>query len=56
MKVLYVRDIFQKAKNGEKVKLLGWIKGKRTMGRVTFLDITDSTGNIQCILDLHYSY
>lgn len=35
---------------GEKVKLNGWVSSYRKMGKVTFLDLRDRTGEVQCVI------
>ena len=34
---------------GEKVKLMGWIDTKRDHGKITFIDLRDVSGIIQCV-------
>ncbi|MDR2385739.1 MAG: hypothetical protein LBD80_08820 [Tannerella sp.] len=36
---------------GQKVVLSGWVKSKRESKQIIFLDLCDSTGNIQLILE-----
>ncbi len=51
MKTLYVRDLLRGSKReGTAVTLLGWIKARRDMGQLVFLDICDSTGAIQVVV------
>ena len=49
MKTLYNSDINALKANTE-VLLKGWVKSKRRHGNVLFLDLADSTGDIQCIV------
>lgn len=51
MKTIYVRHILGKIPLESEVTLWGWVKSRRKHKGVTFLDITDSTGTIQTVLD-----
>lgn len=51
MKTLYVKDLLRGSKReGSTVTLLGWVKSRRDMGQLVFLDICDSTGTIQVVV------
>ena len=45
---LYISDIA--AHDGEEVTLRGWLYGKRSSGKLHFLQVRDGTGVIQCVL------
>ncbi len=47
-KHVYVSDIA--AHEGEEVLLRGWLYGKRSSGKLHFLQVRDGTGIIQCIV------
>lgn len=51
MKTLYIKDIFAKEKIGNEVELLGWLRLKRNIGGIIFLDVVDSTGTIVAKVD-----
>jgi len=36
---------------GEKIKIYGWIKNKREMGAITFMDLRDRTGILQIVFE-----
>jgi len=42
-----VRQTLEKV--GSEVKLLGWVDTKRDHGKITFIDLRDYTGKIQCV-------
>jgi asparaginyl-tRNA synthetase len=45
---IYIHDIA--AHDGEEVTLRGWLYGKRSSGKLHFLQVRDGTGVIQCVL------
>lgn len=49
----YVRDLLDQVATPDEssVELMGWIKARRQHGNVTFIDVTDSTGTIQVVLN-----
>src|SRR5437879_1847274 len=50
MKELYVKDIV-KIDKGQPVEISGWIASKREHGSMLFLDLVDSTGNVQVVIN-----
>lgn len=51
MKKIYVQDIKEKIALGTSVTLFGWARNKRDHGSIIFIDVCDSTGTIQAIVD-----
>ena len=51
MKELFVIDLKNKVSLNNKVILLGWVRAKRMHGKVIFLDVCDSTGCIQAVVE-----
>ena len=45
---VYIRDIA--AEDGREAVLRGWLYGKRSSGKLHFLQVRDGTGLIQCVL------
>src|SRR3989454_8958528 len=45
---VYIRDIA--AEDGREALLRGWLYGKRSSGKLHFLQVRDGTGLIQCVL------
>ena len=43
----HIQNVFEKAKDGEKVVLQGWLYDKRSLGKIRFLVLRDLTGRIQ---------
>lgn len=50
MKVMFVRDLLAMPVGAE-IVLLGWVKSKRESKGINFLDIVDSTGCIQAVVE-----
>ena len=50
MKTLYVKDLCSRPL-GSSVELYGWLAGRRNLGGVLFLDLADSTGTAQVIIE-----
>ena len=42
-----IKDTVNKV--GEKIKLQGWVDSIRDHGKITFIDLRDRSGKIQCI-------
>jgi asparaginyl-tRNA synthetase len=51
MKTTYAVDLLHSPPEGSTVTLYGWVKTRRRHNRVVFLDITDSTGTVQCVVE-----
>ncbi|MCB9807643.1 hypothetical protein H6770_00105 [Candidatus Peribacteria bacterium] len=49
MKKIFVRDL-DHVPEGTAVTLLGWLKAKRNLGGLLFVDLCDSTGSIQIVV------
>src|SRR5947207_15066436 len=47
-KHVYVNDIA--THEGEEVLLRGWLAGRRSSGKLHFLQVRDGTGTIQCVI------
>jgi asparaginyl-tRNA synthetase len=48
MSHVYIHDISQHAE--QEVELRGWLYGKRSSGKLHFLQVRDGTGTIQCVV------
>lgn len=51
MKKVYVADLLNRTLNGKQIELYGWVKARRRHNHVVFLDVCDSTGTIQSVVD-----
>lgn len=51
MKKVYAVDLLNRTSSGAQVELYGWVKSRRRHNHVVFLDICDSTGTIQNVID-----
>lgn len=50
MKTTYVKDLLRsRRREGSEVELLCWVKARRDQGGIVFLDLCDSTGQIQAV-------
>ncbi len=50
MKEEYAIDLLNDV-SGKQVDFYGWVKARRRHNKVVFLDVADSTGTIQCVID-----
>lgn len=50
MKKVYAADLLHNPPGGMTIVFYGWVKARRQHKRVVFLDITDSTGTVQCVV------
>ncbi len=51
MKRVYAVDLLKHIPNSSRVEFYGWVKTRRGHSRVVFLDIADSTGTVQCVIE-----
>ena len=51
MKTTYAVDLLHKLQEGASVVFYGWVKARRRHNHVVFLDVTDSTGSVQCVIE-----
>lgn len=50
MKTLFIRDLWSSAPDNE-ITLHCWVKTRRNLGQIIFLDLVDSTGAIQAVVN-----
>nr|WP_307923597.1 OB-fold nucleic acid binding domain-containing protein [Mycoplasmopsis bovis] len=52
MKSKYIKNGLLTKKNlGEKIALYGWVSNKRRFGPLTFIDLRDRYGIVQCVFE-----
>ncbi|MGD9819719.1 MAG: OB-fold nucleic acid binding domain-containing protein, partial [Desulfomonilaceae bacterium] len=51
MKKVYVADLLNRTSGGTQVELYGWVKARRRHNHVVFLDVCDSTGTVQSVVN-----
>lgn len=51
MKKIYAVDLLNHTSSGTQVELCGWVKARRRHNHVIFLDVCDSTGTVQGVID-----
>jgi asparaginyl-tRNA synthetase len=51
MKNVFVSNLLGMSPVGQSVELYGWLINRRMNGKVTFLDVGDSTGHIQAVIE-----
>jgi len=51
MKKVYAVDLLNRIPSGTRVEFYGWVKAHRRQSHVVFLDVCDSTGTIQGVVD-----
>jgi asparaginyl-tRNA synthetase len=51
MKTVHAIDVITASAGNNTIELYGWVKAIRRHGCVIFLDITDSTGTVQCVIE-----
>jgi len=52
MKKVYVADLLHSPPGGTSIVLYGWVKARRQHRRIVFLDVADSTGTVQCVVEI----
>lgn len=52
MKTTYAVDLLHSPPEGATIVFYGWVKARRRHNRVVFLDIADSTGSVQCVVEV----
>ncbi|MED5271969.1 MAG: asparagine--tRNA ligase [Candidatus Thermoplasmatota archaeon] len=48
-KTLWISDVQSGSCTGDSVELKGWVKRHRSSGKIVFMTLRDSTGEIQCV-------
>lgn len=51
MKKVYAVDLLNRTSSSTQVELYGWVKARRRHNHVVFLDVCDSTGTVQSVVD-----
>ncbi|MFH0712662.1 MAG: asparagine--tRNA ligase [Candidatus Jorgensenbacteria bacterium] len=51
MKTVYAVDLLHSPREGSVVEFYGWVKACRRHNHVVFLDVVDSTGVVQCVVE-----
>ncbi|MFH2004776.1 MAG: asparagine--tRNA ligase [Bacteroidota bacterium] len=51
MKKIYAVDLLSRTPSGIQVEFYGWVKTRRRQSNIIFLDVCDSTGTIQGVVD-----
>ena len=51
MKKVYTADLLHSPPGGTAIVLYGWVKARRQHRRIVFLDVADSTGIVQCVVE-----
>ena len=51
MKTVYAADLLNRTPSNAQVELYGWVKSRRGHSQVIFLDVGDSTGTVQCVVE-----
>lgn len=51
MKKVYAVDLLNRVPDGTQVEFYGWVKARRRQSKIVFLDVCDSTGTVQSVVD-----